>query len=191
MAENFYAPPKAEVADTDQPVRQNAFYVVSVKKLTILYFSTMGLYSLFWFYQNWRCYRDATQTRVWPIPRAIFCYFFIHSLFRKVLAHAGKQGITLNWKSGVDATLLVVMMLVGNFLDRLSFRDIGSPTTDLLSMLMLLPLFALFMRAQQYINTACRDNSGNSNARLTSANYIWIAIGLVIWSIGLFGIFAS
>ena len=186
MTDNLYAPPEAEVADTDQPVSQNAFYVVSTRKLAILFLSTTGLYALFWFYRNWKCYRDATQTRIWPIPRALFSYFFIHSLFRKVQAHAIKQGITLDWKSGGHATLLVIMLIVAKFLGRASAQSIGSPTTEALGWLILLPLSALFIRAQKHINAACGDNAGSSNATLTSANYIWIAIGLVIWALWVF-----
>jgi hypothetical protein len=191
MTENLYAPPKAEIADADQPVSQNAFYVVSTRKLAILHFSTIGLYPLFWYYRNWKCYRDATQTRIWPVARALFSYFFIHSLFRKVQAHAIKQGITLGWKNGWHATLLVSMLIFSKLLGRASAQSIGSPTTEVLGALMLLPLYALLMRAQKHINTACGDSAGSSNATLTSANYIWIALGLVFWALWVFGPFAS
>lgn len=34
------------------------FYVVSKRKFTILFLSTIGLYYLYWFYKNWDRYQD-------------------------------------------------------------------------------------------------------------------------------------
>ncbi|MEN3112288.1 hypothetical protein ACFONG_20430 [Uliginosibacterium paludis] len=191
MTDNLYAPPAAPVADTDQPGMRADFYIVSISKLSTLYLATGGMYAIFWFYRNWKNYRDATDDNIWPMARALFNYFFVHSLFRRVHDHAESRGVTLDWRPGLHATLLVVMLLISGALDRAAVKGVGSPLTDILSWLALLPLLALFAHAQRQINMACGDAEGRSNGELSGANYLWIAIGAVIWIFALIGAFAG
>jgi len=81
----------------------------------------------------------------------------------------------------------VLFTILGNLLDRLSARSIGSPYTDIASLLIMAPLLGLLLSAQQMINVGCVDPDGESNSRLTTANYVWIAIGLVFWGFAIFG----
>lgn len=80
-------------------------------------------------------------------------------------------------------------MIVSNVLDRLSFRSIGSPYTDVASLLILALLLPQFLNAQHMINASCGDPDGKSNDRLTNTNYAWIALGLLFWVLSLLGIF--
>lgn len=189
MTQNPYAPPAAELAEPDALFGQEApFYVVAPRKFTTLFFATLGSYALYWFYRNWAQVRLQGEN-VWPWPRAIFQIFFVHDLFRRVGRHAEQQGVALGWAHGRHATLLIILIIVSNALDRLSMKEIGSPVTDLLSYAILIPLWFAFRRAQRYINLASGDAGGAANAEFSTANIVWIIFGLCLWAFVLASLF--
>jgi hypothetical protein len=171
------------------------FYVVSRKKLAILYIATLGLYGVYWFYKNWSNYKHAAvpdfnpDRDIWPAPRGLFSIFFIHALFREIKSYGRDKPALAEWNNEGHATKLVLTMIVSNVLDRLSYRSIGSPYTDLASLLILAPLLALFVEAQQMINVSCGDPDGKSNSRFTKANYVWITLGSIVWILVIIGFF--
>lgn len=181
--------PQAEVPAASQAPR---FYVVAKRKFTILFISTVGLYSVYWMYKHWWCYKnsaapEAEERRFWPIARAIFGIFFFHSLFRRVRQHAG--GKLDEWENGAHATFLVILILVSSVLDRMARKEIGTPLTDYLSMAMIFPLWFFYFKAQCLINETCDDPEGIQNSVLTGANYAWIAVGAVLWILAVIGLF--
>lgn len=171
------------------------FYVVSQKKLAVLYIATLGLYGFYWFYKNWSNYKHSMapgfnpDREIWPVARAIFSVFFIHSLFREIKMFGRDKAALAEWKSDSLATKLVLTLIVSNVLDRLSRKSIGSPYTDLASLLILAPLLALHLEAQQMINVSCGDPAGASNSRFTKANYAWITLGAIFWILVIIGFF--
>lgn len=185
MSDTTFAPPVDDVnlASGDD---RTLFYVVSKRKLIFLFLGTMGLYSIYWFYKNWDQYRDnipyaSEGGAIWPVPRAIFSIFFIHSLFRKIKDSAIDQPQVAQWSTNPHAWAMIVLILVSNALDRLSARGIGSPETDLLSLVILIPLLSTFTKAQALINISCGDADGKANDRLTKANWAWLVFGLIVW----------
>jgi hypothetical protein len=163
------------------------FYVVSRKKLAILYLATFGLYGVYWFYKNWSNYKNCSSDKfnvdrsIWPVARGIFSIFFTHALFREIKGYGRDKAALAEWNNGSLATQLVLFMIASNVLDRLSYRSIGSPYTDIASILIMAPLLGLLLSAQHMINVSCDDPDGESNSRLTNANYVWIALGLIFW----------
>lgn len=184
----LYAPPQAEIAiaDTDQP----DFYVVAPWKFFLLSMVTLDLYLVYWFYRNWRNVKLNTGESLWAPARGLFYIFFTHSLFARVDKKLDEEGQEFDWSAGSVATLLVVLALASNVLDRLAFKSIGSPTTDLLSILMVPILPAVALKAQKAINLACGDADGSQNAKLTGANWIWIVVGSLWWMLVLVGLYA-
>lgn len=187
MTENVYAPPKSDIVGAEAS-DEKAFYVVSARKFAILYISTMGVFATYWFFKNWRLYKQASGKNVWPLPRAMFSVFFVHSLFRQVKERLSVSVGNLQWDSGGHATTLVGMLIVSTVLGRAAAKSIGSPLTDILSMAMLIPLFLSFSRAQKVINVACGDPDGKGNGELTPLNYFWIVVGIGLWALGFLGI---
>lgn len=188
MSDNPYAPPAAAVADIADSGQAPPFYVVGATKFAVLYLATLGTYALYWFYRNWRLYRDASGEDVWPVARAIFSVFFIHALFRRVQQRLEAGGHHVDWNPEALATWLVVLLVASNVMDRISSRLETVGVLDLLSLLLLLPLTLVFLKAQAAINLACGDAAGDSNRRLGGANFIWIAIGSVLWVLILMGL---
>ena len=196
MTDSVYAPPKADLSPSSEAGSDgdNAFYVVSMRKFALLFIFTFGLYRVYWLYKNWsrykeRCrYAGSTGADVWPVPRAIFSIFFIHSLFYKVEEYAEQQQRPLHWKVDTDATILVLTLIVSNISSRLWDKDIGSPYTGFIWVAAIVPLFISFRRAQRFINISCGDPDGASNSKLSAANWVWMSIGAIFWLMVMIGL---
>ncbi|MES3024382.1 MAG: hypothetical protein V4857_22670 [Pseudomonadota bacterium] len=193
MTVNIYAAP---AADLDVPALDidGKFYVVSPRKLAVLHILTLGAYAMYWFYRNWRAYKESQQfgtddSTLWPVPRAVFAVFFTHSLFRKIKeAGAGIEQVA-QWGNNGHASLLVLLMIVSNGLDRASTANLGSPYTDWIAMLLLVPLVFCLLKAQEIINLTCGDPHGEGNSTFTGWNYFWIVLGSCLWIAILVGTF--
>jgi hypothetical protein len=198
MNDSIYAPPKADLSKPgDSTAASNgddAFYVVSMAKMTALFFCTLGLYQTFWWFKNWSnyknlcAYNDTEGRSVWPLPRAIFSVFFVHSMYYEVDAYAAAKSRSLTWRIDSAATLMVGLLILSALCSQLSSKSVGSPYTDLGWILLLLPLYFSFRRAQLNINTACGDPQGLSNSKFTVANWIWIGLGTILWLLVLAGL---
>lgn len=166
------------------------FYVVSRRKLAILFLSTFTAYALYWFYENWRRYKGKHPkasrfgSTISPAPRAAFSLFFTHALFRKVKAHGRAQPAVARWRCDVHATILVALMLLANFIDVL----IRGPAGDVASVVSMFVLVLPFLAAQDMINLSCGDPHGQGNDRLTRANWAWIVVGAVGWAAVIVGL---
>ncbi len=187
MESNPYAAPQAELSP---PTSEDApLYIVSTKKFWVLLIATLGLYQMYWFYRNWRLYKIQTNGDMWPIPRAIFNIFFAHSLNKIVDRRIKSQQLTHCWSPSSCALVFVVFAIIGNASDRMSMREIGSPFTDMLG-IVVMPIWGWAMwQTQLAINVACRDPEGESNSRFTAANYVWMAIGALFWALVLFSLY--
>lgn len=189
MSENPYAPPTSDLETAVSSDETGEFYVVSKKKFYSLFIATMGLYTVYWFYKNWSLYRDASGEKIWPIPRAIFSIFFVHSLFRKVQEKMERSGVTYDWNSNSLAGIVVALIIISNVLDNTSAKSIGSPYTDWLSVIILVPLVFTMHKAQLAINVSCDDAEGKSNDAFTWANYVWLTLGCMLWILAMIGLF--
>ncbi len=186
---NPYQAPTAASAESlaadDQP-----FYVVSPSKYWLLMLGTVGLYQVYWFYRNWAA-QNAIERRYWPVMRAIFAVFFTHGLFTRVAARLQDQGAMPAFNGGVLATGYVILAIFSHVLGRLAYKGIGSPLTDLLSLILIFPIAWVLFRAQLAVNAACGDPMGEGNCLITGANIAWLLAGAVFWLLSLFGLYAA
>ncbi len=188
MTESVYAPPKANL--TQGAATGGAYYVVSQTKMMVLFLTTLGAYQLYWHYKNWRLHQEMALSQggpdgdIWPIPRAIFSFFFVHSLFGKMEQFANENDIAFDFDSAVTATLMVVMMLFG----MTSFFTNDPKIVLMISaatLVLLAPLLFMYRKAQSFVNHISGDPDGNSNSEFTGANYFWIVFGILIWIVQL------
>ncbi len=179
---NPYAPPTSDLSRGNEA----DFYVVSKDKFIVMFFGTASLYIVYWLYRNWRAYAQASGESVIPALRAVFAIFFIHSLFNRIRENLDAKSIAFKWRNKMDATLLVLLFLLGMVIDRMAILLVQAPVAQLASSLLLLPEVFLWLKAQDAINHACGDAAGKSNSDYTTANYIWIAIGLAIWGLTIY-----
>jgi len=57
------------------------YFAVSDKKLIIMSFATMGLYTLYWFYKNWKKINDLNSRKILPFWRSLLSYLISYSFF--------------------------------------------------------------------------------------------------------------
>ncbi len=189
MNDNPYSPPQADLTSAEERAGPPEYYVVSPLKMTVLYFVTLGMYKIYWFYKNWSNYKQYHQDTLWPVPRAIFAIFFVRSLFRHIQFRAAKQQMFGAWDMMTHSAVLTLCILIDNILGRLTIKGIGEPYTDIAAIIVAIAIFFLLLRAQNIINAVCHDPAGASNARFTPANYFWIVLGVLLWALVIIGTF--
>ena len=187
--DNVYAPPLARVGELAARTREAPeFYVVAPRKFLLLFFFALGLYQYYWLYQHWARYRAWHRESLWPVPRAIFSIFFMHSLNKKIDDALSRSGARHRWWPMACATGYVVFQIISSIFGRLSARSIGSPLSDIMSLALLIPVGGLLYATQKTANLACGDSAGSGNAHLGFANYTWIILGSLAWALALFGL---
>lgn len=180
MSTNVYQAPHANlVIETD--INDQQFYIVSPKKFWVLFISTLGLYGIYWFYKNWALYRDATESNIWPVPRAIFSIFFTHSLFRNINKELEEKEPDANWGHAGLATFYVVITLFERVADKFVAQSLGDTASTLLTLITIPVTAWIFYQAQLKINIVCDAVGGEDNANFTPANIVWIVLGALLW----------
>ena len=179
----LYATPKADLIDSENDNTQR-FFPASRKKLVIMYFATLGLYKIYWFYKHWdlqKSQKSLAGDDMIPLLRALFYVFFTHSLFKRIEDAAEIKNISKSWSAGPLATLFVILTLVSNFLDRISMRsDVYSMTDYIVFLLLLVLLFPIYA-VQGTANQINNDAEEKLNSEFSIYNIIFILIGLVFW----------
>jgi hypothetical protein len=189
---NLYAAPASQVVDTQGPAgRSDEFYIVSVRKFCLLFISTFSLYQLYWFYVHWARYRRVHQLSLWPVPRAIFSLFFAHALAGHIDESLRGSGRRFAWAPTTAATVYVVAQLISNLADRIPWPVAAEPIATVATLLMIVPTGWALLTFQRAANTACGDPGGESNRRLTAANYIWLVLGALLWLVIFLGVAMS
>lgn len=179
-------------ADLTSAPAPKKFFVVSTRKLTVLFLATLGVYSIYWFYKQWEAYKDGSDFdsdagKMWPVMRALFPMFFVFSLLRRLREEGLHHEEMVRWNTVPMASALTALLLISKALDRAASKSLGSPITDMLALVMLLPLLAYFLSVQDKVNLVCDDPEGAGNARFSKANYAWIALGAVLWLLVILG----
>ena len=163
------------------------FYVVGPKKMLLLYFATFGMYKLYWVYKQWATYKRATNSDLWPVPRAIFSVFFTHALFEQVSLLIKHKRIDYRWNSQAAATTYVVATIGAALVSRLPRELVGAHGSFAILLGTLLVISPLLHNVQSAINVACEQPGGVGNRRLTWLNYLWVALGAVFWFFSIAG----
>lgn len=70
----------------------------------------------------------------------------------------------------------------------MSMRSIGNPLTEYVSLALMVPLLFAYLKAQAAINCACGEARRTSNDHFTGANLAWIACGLILWGLSIYGL---
>lgn len=177
---------ETNVSNQDKAVKDQEngmdFYLVSPKKALILFIGTFGIYAVYWFFKHWSQYKKSTNENIWPILRAIFSIFFVHSLFglfeMKYSQKNGEFPKSINYL----ATLYVVFSLLAHLCSQLIENGYENLFTVVFSILAL-PVGAwVIYKSQSLANYAGEDVHGTSNSKLTIANFVWITLisGLLI-----------
>ncbi|HTF84439.1 MAG TPA: hypothetical protein VL987_07645 [Cellvibrio sp.] len=190
MENEIYKTPEADLESPTIEDANEQFYVVSPQKFLVLFFLTVGMYRLYWFYKHWAQHKKYIDSDVWPVARTIFSIFFTHSLFDLIDFRLKDKNISYHWSPTILATCYVILLVVETVVERLSTKGIGSPATDVASVLLLPVLVWPLYKAQMAANAACGDPQGTRNSQFTLYNWLWIALGVLFWGFVALGMYA-
>jgi hypothetical protein len=88
------------------PVATHKFIVLSVVSFTA--------YTFYWFFQNWKRIKTASQENLSPFWRTAFAPLWGFSLFRHIRTLASAQGIAADWTPNLLGTVFLVLNVLWN-----------------------------------------------------------------------------
>ena len=180
-----YRPPQADDSERDgQDIEadETPFYVVSIPKLVVLYFATLGTYEVYWFYRHWRAQRRAFGIDVMPWARALFSVLFVGRLFKAIDGRAREADHEPTWDAGGQAGIYVAVVIGSRLVSRIADGLLGTLVGIVIGLAAVVPLIA----AQKVANLASDDADGRSNAGFDAGSVLvvllcWAFSGLVIF----------
>lgn len=182
--DNLYQTPSASLLVDEHP--RDTFFVTATHKLYVLFFLTLGFYSVYWAYKHWDSQRAAMRPKkISPAARSIFHIVFIHSLCRLIAAQLQAKGLGA-WKYSGVAWLYIVLVFASNGLARFDGR-IGV-TLEILLLLAgtILPAWPLAL-IQEKANLVSNDPAGERNSHFSLANYLCMLPGALLWLLIIIG----
>jgi hypothetical protein len=181
MNPNPYAPPQAPVADVaeipDAGADAPPFFPVSRLKLLVMFFSTLGLYQMYWPYKNWKMVRLRTDEKnIMPFWRAFFGVFFFYSLLDRVKKHDPESTAAQMAAGGLAAA-----WIIPNLLWKLP---------DPYWLICLASIFVL-LPVQGFINELNRKVAPGHepNSRFSAWNWVGVVLGIPLMIMTLWGAF--
>ncbi|MFN2564970.1 MAG: hypothetical protein ABR499_08175 [Gemmatimonadaceae bacterium] len=97
--------------ERDAAIAQPVFFPVSIAKLLVMSVFTIGLYELYWFYENWKLVQARTRKRMMPFWRAFFALIWAEPLFKRVAARALDEGVRPVFSPSPMAGLFILLTL--------------------------------------------------------------------------------
>ncbi|TBU88309.1 MFS transporter permease [Phytopseudomonas dryadis] len=177
--DNLYRTPSADLLVNERPAA-TTFFVTSTAKLYLMFFLTLGLYSIYWFYKQWDTQRVAMRPKkISPAARSLFNIFFVHSLCARIREQLQARGLD-EWKYGLVAWLYILTILGSNALSRVDGQVGEMLELMLLAASVILPAWPLAV-IQEKANQASGDPQGASNARLSLQNLLCATPGALLW----------
>lgn len=101
-------------------------FAVSTRRFIVMSLCTIGLYPLYWCYQNWRRVRISSSEDLSPLWRAVFAPLWGFSLFRRIRDRAAAAGVPIAWDSNLLATIYLLFGMAGMLPEPWSFISLFS-----------------------------------------------------------------
>ena len=164
---------------------QNApFYVVSMGKFTLLFFSTLGMYGIYWFYLLFRSMEEKTARNLFPMGRAMFAIFFVVDLFQFVYQEEEKNApdTLKHWRPRRLAWIFIGVGIY-QLLMQLVMLELGLGAFWRVFFIMssLMGQFYVLYQVQLALNRIAADPYGSKNAKVTLPNMFAVVFGLYFW----------
>lgn len=186
VQDNVYSVPKADLIDSESPEAKTLFLPLSMTKLWLMNVLTMGIYSLYWFYKNWKLQERTMDKNIYPVMRALFAIFFIHALFKRIEVTCESKGIDKNWNVNLLVTSYILFTAasygVGFFADQLVLGGLMLVFNLLMTLALTWPLHEV----QKSINQINDDPKGALNSSITVVNILVLILGLLFWAGNIF-----
>lgn len=100
--------------------------LISTSQFLLLSFGTIGIYPIWWFYKEWRFFKEKDNLDIHPAMRAIFSIIFIYSLFSRILDYARDYGYSRNYSPGLNFTVMILFNLCSGLREPFSLISLGA-----------------------------------------------------------------
>jgi len=138
---------------------------------------------------HWRRIKQNERSDIWPVPRAFFAIFFVHSLFTNFEQSKINIGSEHKWSPGANAAFFIIFSIIGNVMDRIyeaASISVGGTYWVLFLCSWIIPIVSI-NNAQRVANIAANDPRGESNSKWTATNVLWLALCIALWVLGIWG----
>jgi len=155
---------------------ESHFFPVTLVKFLVLSLFTMGGYTAYWMYRNWKTIKEKQQSELMPIARAIFGIFWFYPLFsvlkKDSVERFDKNKVMIPVVAALFALVYFVLSVTGNYLEYAALS----------LLILLLPL--LFIPFVNYIN---KVNGKDSDASRYNSKWNIQSIVAIILYLPLLG----
>ena len=154
------------------------YFSVSMVKLVVMNFCTLGAYQYYWFYENWQLIKERESLDILPFWRTFFAVIYCFPLFGKIET----TGDLLHFRQLIPSGVLAAGWIL---LSVLSMLPDPYWLVTFLSIVFLVPV-------QQQINRINEQLAPghNPNKNFTAWNIVAIVVGGSFFILALIGIFA-
>ena len=155
------------LAQPSSPPVAFPLFPVATHKFIILSVCSLGIYELYWLYQNWKRIENSSGESFSPFWRTFFAPYWVFSLFRRIRGIAASQGVPINWRADVLATFYVALSLMWRLPDPWGW----------ISFVSFVPLIPVQQAAQRVNERYVGSTTETRNEGYSTANVALIVIG--------------
>jgi hypothetical protein len=153
------------------------FFPVGMRKLALMFASTLGLYGVHWCYENWWLIKARTRASFSPKTRAFLAPVFIYGIFREIGRAAQDQRVPTAFVPAGAAVLYVCGVV--------ATRVLADDLVVLALLLMYIPVHGAQLLANQ-LNSQ-HAPAADRNEKLSLPNKAVVAIGGALFVLTLWG----
>ena len=176
MDGNPYAPPTAAVEDIPEAIEEPPYFAVTTFKFVVLSLCTLGLYEMYWFYQNWHRIKERDGSAIMPAIRSIFSVFFCYQCFDRI-----RDDTSAATGATFAAGPLASVWILSQFS---SWMPDPYWLIAVVSFVFIIPVQRQVNRYNEEVAPA-HDRNGSFSA----ANWIWMVLGGGLLLLALVGVF--
>ena len=157
------------------PTAVPPYFPVATHKFVALSLCTLGLYQVFWFYQNWQRVHRRTGEVLSPFWRAFFAALWGFALFRRVAKHDMLEGGRPAWSASLLGALFLGLTVAWKLPD----------PWWLISLLSFVPLLPV-LRTTQRLNAQLTPTAPE-NGDYSIANILTLILGGTVLCLAILG----
>jgi hypothetical protein len=140
-------------------------FPVATHKFIVLSVCSFGIYTLYWFYQDWKRVRSASHEMLSPFWRTFFAPLWAISLLRRIHMSAEAAEGPITWNAETLGVLYIALTVCMQLPEPWWLVTFGS----------FVP-FVPAVRTVQQVNEAAGNPEGR-NSRYSAANVVTIVVG--------------
>lgn len=141
------------------------YFPVSLTKFVVMHFCTVGMYQLYWFYENWKLILERDQSDASPFWKTFFMFIYCYTLFEKVRSSAAALKVAHSISVQILATGWILLSTLWLLPDPYGL-------VALLSIVFLIPV----QQAANRVNESLMPGH-DRNERFTALNMVAVVIG--------------